>query len=89
MSSNNQLIILKKKDEFQIHHHLCVDNDFTPSEDSLLGSEDTLELAIKFANEYCQKEIVEYGTYVSPSCYRGAEKTKPKKSKIKWWGRSY
>ena len=75
MSSNNQVIIVKNtKGIFQIHENLCVDNEFTPNKESLLRSEDTLELALKFAYGYCSKEIVEYGVYVSSSCYQGAEK---------------
>ena len=66
MSSNNQLIILKnKKKQFEIHHNLCVDNDFMPSKESLLKIKDKLEDAIKFTNKYCRENIVEYGVYVS------------------------
>ena len=70
MSANNQLIIIKNKNkEFEIHENCCVDNDFSSSKNSLLTKEACLEDAIRFANDYCSKEIVEYGTYVSSSCY--------------------
>lgn len=71
MSSNNQLIILKnKKGEIEVHHNLCVDNDFTPSKKSLLKSfkdkdkNKNLKQAIKFAQEYCRTEFVEYGYHI-------------------------
>lgn len=69
MSSNNQLIIMKVKNEFCVFHDLCVDNDFEPSKDTLLKKEDTLEKAIRFANEYCNEyPYVEYGYYIDDSC---------------------
>lgn len=61
MSANNQLVILKKEDCFEIHLNGCVDKDFIPSNNSLIDIEDSLELAIKFANKFCMEEIVEYG----------------------------
>ena len=62
MSSNNQVVILKKEGKYEIHHHLCVDNDFEPSEDSLLRKEDSLVEAIKYAQKFCNKyPYVEYG----------------------------
>ncbi len=65
MSANNQLIILKdKKKEFEVHHNLCVDNDFIPTKETLLKTERVLEKAIKFANQYCRENIVEYEVYV-------------------------
>ncbi len=74
MSANNQLIIIKKKEEFEIHENCCVDNDFESNNETLLTKESCLEDAIKFANEYCNEEIVEYGTYVHPSCYANCTK---------------
>jgi len=59
MSSNNQLIILKNKKvkrfPFEVHHNLCVDNDFEPSKDTILKKFKTLVGAIKYANEYCNE----------------------------------
>jgi len=68
MSTNNQLIIIKKK-EFEVHENLCVDNDFEPSKDTLLKKFKTLKEAIKFANEYCNEwPGVEYGYWISEEC---------------------
>jgi len=67
MSSNNQLVILKKGKWFEVHHNLCVDNDFHPSKNNLLAKEKTLVEAIKYANDYCNEEMVEYGYYVDIS----------------------
>jgi len=70
MSANNQIIILKKKDKFEVHENLCVDNDFESSKESLLKEFNSILEAIKFANEYCNEyPFVEYGTYVHPSCW--------------------
>ena len=73
MSANNQLIIEKNelhtKKPFEVHMNYCVDNNFKSSGASILDRFATLEEAIKYANEYCSEEIVEYGTYVHPSCY--------------------
>ena len=69
MSSNNQLVILKnKKGEFEVHYNLCVDNEFIPTKQSLLIKEDNLISAIRFANDYCRKEMIEYGYYIDNSC---------------------
>lgn len=74
MSANNQLIITRKKDKFQIHENFCMDNDFEPDKASLLKTEKTLEEAIKFANKYCQENIVEYGYHISNNCLTGGGK---------------
>lgn len=66
MSSNNMLIILKTK-KFQVHEWLCVDNEFFPSKNTLIKSFKTLIEAIKFANKYCQEELVEYGYHIEGS----------------------
>ena len=69
MSANNELIILKnKKGEFEIHENLCVDNEFEPDNKSLLTKESCIIDAIRFANDYCRKEIVEYGYSFDDSC---------------------
>ena len=69
MSTNNQLIILKnKKGEFEIHEDLCVDNEFEPENESLLTKESCIEDAIRFANDYCSKNVVEYGYHIDGSC---------------------
>lgn len=72
MSTNNEVIILKnKKGKFEIHENFCVDNDFEPDKDTLLKIKDTLIEAIKYANEYCRTEIVEYGYEIDDSCLEG------------------
>ena len=72
MSANNQLIIYKpkkhKNSKFEVHHNLCVDNDWKYNKRDILEKFDTLENAIKFANNYCKKEIVEYGYSIDDSC---------------------
>jgi len=70
MSTNNQLVVLKEKDKFELHENFCVDNDFEPSKETLLKSFDVLETAIKYANEYCQEEIVEYGYVIRDECLK-------------------
>ena len=76
MSSNDMLMILKKKGNFEIHHDLCVDNNFTPRKSSLVRIEKTLIEAIKFANEYCEEEIVEYGYHIQDSCLKEVKNEK-------------
>lgn len=62
MSSNNQIVIIKNSEgKFEVHHHLCVDNDFVLTDDSLLFETNTLEMAIKTANKFMEENIVEYG----------------------------
>ena len=61
MSSNNQIVICKKK-EFEVHENLCVDNEFNPNKNTLLKKFKTLIGAIKYANKYCNEfPYVEYG----------------------------
>ena len=36
MSANNQLVILKGKEFFEVHQNYCVDNDFEPSEEQIM-----------------------------------------------------
>lgn len=62
MSSNDQLIIIEKKKKFFIYHNLCVDNEwkYDRSEIPIIVKENLRE-AINFANNYCNKEMVEYG----------------------------
>jgi len=64
MSSNDQLVILKIGRKFEVHHNICVDNDFECSADTFLRAFAKLEKAIKWANKYCNENIVEYGVYV-------------------------
>ena len=75
MSSNNQIIILKENGKFQVHENHCVDNEFKPSKDTLLKELKTLEWAVKFAQEYQKENLVEYGIYISPTCW-GKSRTK-------------
>lgn len=71
MSTNNQLIILKKGEYFEVHENLCVDNDFIPSKETLLKRLKTLVIAIRFANMYCKiYPGVEYGYYIKDSCLK-------------------
>ena len=62
MSSNNQVVIIEKKEKFYIYENLCVDNPFHPTKKDLLKIKDDLKEAIKFAQEYCKEyPFVEYG----------------------------
>ncbi len=69
MSTNNQLIIIKKKGNFEVHENLCVDNDFESSEETMLKEFKTIEDSLKFCNKYMKENIVEYGIYAHPSCW--------------------
>lgn len=70
MSSNNQLIIKQNKlGYFEVHENPCVDNDFKTSKKSQLVVKKNLEEAYKFAQDYCDKELVEYGIYIHPNCW--------------------
>jgi len=64
MSSNNQVLIIEKKDKFNIHENMCVDNDFKPNKNNLINSFDDLREAVNWANNYCMENMVEYGTYI-------------------------
>lgn len=68
MSSNNSLVILRNKGEFEIHENFCVDNPFKPTKENLVGKEETLIKAIKFAQSYCRENLVEYGYIISDDC---------------------
>lgn len=71
MSSNDELYITKKGKMFEIHHNLCVDNDFEPNKESLLEKRKTLIEAIKFAKEFCNEwPYVEYGYEIDDSCLK-------------------
>jgi len=62
MSSNDELIILKKKGRYQVHHNLWVDNNFKPNKGSLLKEFDNIKDAWKYAREFCNEwPYVEYG----------------------------
>ncbi len=75
MSTNNQLIILKKGMLFCIHENLCVDNDFKPNKNTLIKTEKTLINAIKYAKKYANEEMVEYGVYIDDSCLNEVKNT--------------
>lgn len=65
MSSNNQIIIMKvKRKGYEVHENCCVDNDFEPNEETLIGKAKTLEKAVKIANKYMEDNLVEYGIAV-------------------------
>lgn len=69
MSANNQLIIIKQGSLFCVHEDFCVDNDFEPTNENLLYKAKTLKQAVQWANEYCSREIVEYGIKISDECW--------------------
>ena len=73
MSSNNRLIVIKNKkakNQFEVHMNYCVDNEFIPSKTTFIKRFKTLQGALKFSNDYCNKEMVEYGTYISNECLK-------------------
>jgi len=74
MSTNNQLIILRKDGMFEIHEDPCVDNIFKPSKQTLLNKRKTLKEAIKFANKYIKREMVEYGIAFDENCFKDSLK---------------
>ena len=61
MSANNEIVILKSGNMFEVHHNGCVDNPFNPSERTLLHATNDLELAVRMANKFMSENIVEYG----------------------------
>ena len=71
MSTNNEIIIYKDshKKPFAVYENFCVDNDFEPSGNPIKRLK-TLKDAIKYANEYCATEIVEYGYHIDNSCLK-------------------
>lgn len=69
MSSNNELIILKERD-FEVHMNSCVDNKFISSRETLLKKFKILQEAIKYANKYCNEEMVEYGYRIYDSALK-------------------
>ena len=76
MSSNNQIVIIKKGKCFEVHENSCVDNDFVPNYNSLISKEDNLKNAILLARMSCEiYPYVEYGYVCDDSCFGG----KPKK----------
>jgi len=77
MSTNNQIVIIKKKGKFQVHENNCVDNEFKSSKDTLLKELKTLGLALKFCHKYINENLVEYGIYAHPSCWEGEKEEKP------------
>ena len=71
MSSNDQLVITKKEEDFCIHHNLCVDNDFRATKGNLIASRKTLKAAIKYAQKFINTyPYVEYGYSILDSCLR-------------------
>ena len=75
MSANNQVIITKEKGKFEVHLNPCMDKDWWSSKKTLLKKFDSILHAIKFANEYCYENDIEYGTYVHTGCYEKTEVT--------------
>jgi len=70
MSANNQIVILKKDEKFEVHINSCVDNDFKSSKKTFLKRFNSVLHALRFANEYCNEyPYVEYGVYTHPSCW--------------------
>ena len=72
MSSNDIVHILKnKKGKFEIHHQLCVDNNFKPNKESFLAKRKTLKTAIKYAHKFCNEwPYVKYGVSILDSALR-------------------
>jgi len=66
MSANNQLVVCKIKGKYCVFENGCVDNEFeTPKTDKYADYKaNTLEEVIKWANEYCEDNMVEYGVDV-------------------------
>jgi len=75
MSSNNQIVILKKKGLFEVHENLCVDNDFVPTRKTRLIIKNTLKKAYLYAQDYEKENVIEYGIYVNPECLEKGKKT--------------
>lgn len=62
MSSNNQVVIIERKDGFYIYENSCVDNDFVPCARNLISKAKSLRKAIKEADAFCKVyPYVEYG----------------------------
>lgn len=62
MSSNDQIVIIKRRGKYEVHHNYCVDNEFKPNKFTLEGKRDTLVEAIRYAKELCNEyPYVEYG----------------------------
>lgn len=62
MSSNNQVIIIEKRDGFYVHENPCIDNKFRPAKNNLISKHKTLRKAILNAQAYCNiYPYVEYG----------------------------
>jgi len=61
MSANNQIEIIEEEGKFFIHENFCVDNQFFPDKETLLETKDDLRDAIKWAENYCIENVVEYG----------------------------
>lgn len=61
MSSNNEIVIVKKGKKFGVYENPCVDNEFSTLTSYLIGEKDSLEKAIKTAQKYMRENLVEYG----------------------------
>jgi len=73
MSANNQLIIFKLKSSYYVLENPCFDNEIPePKTDEQIEQakkqaiykDRTLSRTIKWANNYCAQNIVEYGVSV-------------------------
>ncbi len=78
MSANNQLMILKQKNKYEIWEDHCVDNEFNTETATRLSFQTTLKKAIIFANKYCSENIVEYGYHIDVSCLTEPKEESPK-----------
>lgn len=66
MSTNNQVVIIEKKDGFYIYENSCVDNDFKPTKKDLIIKVKSLRKAIKEAQTFCNVyPYVEYGFIIN------------------------
>ena len=69
----NKIVILRNNNQFEVHDDPCVDNPFEPDKASFLKKFKEFKDAVKFAKEYCEEEIVEYGIYFDDSCWEARE----------------
>lgn len=65
MSANNQIVIVKQDEHYNVFHNRCVDNEFFPDHHKPLNIErfNNANEALNFAQEQLQDEdfYVEYG----------------------------
>ena len=77
MSSNNQIVVMKTKKGYEIFHNLCVDNDFVPEDNDIIGKANTMEEAVEIAIKFIRENIVEYGINFIDDSENKIESTNP------------